>query len=268
MHYYKTTIKYEGTNYAGFQWQNGIQTVQSEFNEAISKILDGKFTTMAASRTDTGVHAMEQVVKISSSNPINLSSFLESFNKVLPPQIKSTNIEACDGLFRPSVASTSKEYRYFFTNKTQISKEETQFIANISNKLDLNAMMVCIRALVGEHDFCNFYSSGSNVKSTVRNISVCELSEINPQEIFTEFDIFQIPKDLHNCYQLKIEANGFLKQMIRHIVSALWMVGSGKLATDDFMILLNGPKSEKQLWKVAVPNGLFLYRINYSPDLD
>jgi tRNA pseudouridine38-40 synthase len=263
MYYYKTTIQYEGTNYAGFQWQNGIQTIQSEFNKAISQLIDGKVTTMAASRTDTGVHAMEQIVKISSHNRIDLSSFIEAFNQVLPPQIKCMTIESCEGLFKPSSTALSKEYRYFFTNETRISKEDSQFIANISNKLDLDAMMICIRALVGEHDFCNFYSSGSNVKSTVRNISFCELSVIDPCEVFSNLELFQIPKSLCSCYQLKIEANGFLKQMIRHIVSALWMVGSGKLTTDDFINLLNGPKNTKQLWKVAAPNGLFLYRINY-----
>lgn len=263
MHYYKSTIQYEGTNYAGFQWQNGPATVQSEFNNAISKLTDGKFTTMASSRTDTGVHALEQIVKISSINPIDFSSFLESLNKKLPPQIKCLDIEFCEGGFRPSAEATSKEYRYFFTNKTQITKEDTQFIANISNKLDIEAINICVQALMGKHDFHNFYSSGSNVKSTIRDISLSELSLINPHSIFTNYELFSIPESLSTCYEFKIEANGFLKQMIRHIVSALWMVGSGKISIEDFMKLLDGPKSAKQLWKVASPNGLFLYKINY-----
>ena len=263
MYYYKIKIQYEGTNYAGFQWQNGIQTIQSEVNSAISKLIDGKFSTTAASRTDTGVHAIEQFVKITSSNPIDFSSFLEAFKKVLPREISCLGIEPCEGHFRPAIEAVSKEYRYFFTNKTQVSKIERQFIANISNNLDLAAMMICARALVGIHDFCNFYSRGSNVKSTVRNISYCELSIINPHEIFSGLELFQIPKNVSSCFQLRIESNGFLKQMIRHIMSALWMVGSGKLSTDDFFTILDGPKNERQIWKVASPNGLFLYRINY-----
>ena len=264
MYYYKTKIQYEGTDYAGFQWQNGIQTIQSEFNNAISKLIDGNFSTMAASRTDTGVHAMEQVVKISSKNPIDLFSFLEAFNNVLPSKIRCIDIESCSGLFKPAVEAISKEYRYFFTNKTLVAKEERQFIANISNNLDLDAIMICVGALVGIHDFCNFYSSGSNVKTTVRSISSCELLVINPHNIFTGLELFQIPKNLCSCYELRIVANGFLKQMIRHIVSALWMVGSGKISPDEFCNLLDGPKNINQKWKVARPNGLFLYRINYS----
>ncbi len=263
MFYYKSIIQYEGTNYAGFQWQNGTQTVQSEINDALAKLIEGKVTTTAASRTDTGVHAMEQIVKITSSIPINCASFLTLFNQALPPAIKCIDIELCEGLFRPASEAISKEYRYFFTNKLQVTKKESQFVANISNKLNLDAMINCIRALNGTHDFCNFYSSGSNVKTTLRNISLCELSVINPQDVFSDLELFKIPSDLTNCYELKIEANGFLKQMIRHIVSALWMVGSGKLSPDDFINLLNGPKSEKQLWKVASPNGLFLFHITY-----
>ncbi|MBC7430394.1 MAG: hypothetical protein H7336_17400, partial [Bacteriovorax sp.] len=151
------------------------------------------------------------------------------------------------------------------TNKKQVAKVEMRFIANISNPLDLGAMIICVRALTGTHDFFNFYSSGSNVKSTIRTISTCELSVVNPHDIFTGQVLFPIPGDLHSCYQFKIEANGFLKQIIRHIVSALWMVGSGKISTDEFMTLLNGPANPNQLWKVAGPNGLFLYRVNY-PD--
>ena len=263
MNYYKTIIQYNGSSYAGFQWQDGVQTVQSEINNALSKIIEGKFSTTAASRTDTGVHAKEQVVKITCINPIDTSLFLKSFNEVLPSSIKCYKIESSDGLFRPASFAVSKEYRYFFTNKTQVSKEDSIFIANISNKLNIDSMNACVQSLIGEHDFQNFYSSGSNVKSTIRNISFCELSEINPQDIFSASEIFSIPSNLQSCYQLKIEASGFLKQMIRHIVSALWMVGSGKLTTNEFITLLNGAKSTKQHWKVAPPNGLYLYKINY-----
>ena len=263
MHYYKTLIQYDGTNFAGFQWQKDIPTIQNNFNNALYSLLNCKFTTMSASRTDTGVHAMEQIVKISIVNPIECFSFLELFNKSLSPQVKCINIEPCDGLFRPAAESLSKEYRYFFTNKRQISNEESRFISNISNRLDFKLIETCIQALLGEHNFCNFYSSGSNVKTTFRNILSCELTEINPHNVLSKSDIFLIPKDLISCYQIKIEANGFLKQMIRHIVSALWMVGSGKLSTQEFMQLLSGPKTLKQTWKVAPPNGLFLYQIHY-----
>ncbi|MBY0416363.1 MAG: tRNA pseudouridine(38-40) synthase TruA [Bdellovibrionales bacterium] len=263
MHYYKATIQYSGTNYAGLQWQEGLKTIQNDFNVALSKLVEDKITTMSASRTDSGVHAFEQIIKISSRKQIDTSSFLRPLNLALPNQIRCINIQECDGNFKPSVDSLSKEYRYLFTNKKQVSKDESEFIANIANPLDTNTMIKCIQAINGIHNFCNFYSSGSNVKSTVREVALCELTIINPHTLFSETELFQIPKDLSQCYEFRIIANGFLKQMIRHLVSAIWMVGSGKMSFGEFVNLLNGPKENKQRWKVAPPNGLYLYKINY-----
>jgi tRNA pseudouridine38-40 synthase len=263
MFYYKATIQYEGTNYAGFQWQNGLVTVQSELKRALYELVPGKVTTRGASRTDTGVHAFEQIIKITSENSIDEISFVKSFNQYLPRDIRCLNFTSCSGEFIPGLEATSKEYRYFFTNKKRVSKEENTFVANMANELNVKEMMKCVQALIGEHNFCNFYSAGSNVKSTTREIYHCEITQINPHEVLSHTDLFQIPVGITICYQLRIEANGFLKQMIRHIVSALWMVGSGKISSEEFMGILNGPKSEHQRWKVAPPNGLFLYRINY-----
>ncbi len=219
---------------------------------------------MGASRTDTGVHALEQIVKITTENPPEFD--LIKLNETLPPQIQALSLEACEGDFRPSAHTVSKEYRYFFTNLSKVDYEDRRFVANISAPLDLEKMQFCLRALRGKHDFCNFYSEGSNVKSTIREIIICELSVINPHILFANSSLFPFPQNLSSCFQLRIEADGFLKQMIRHIVSALWMVGSRKLSSEEFLNLLNGPKNPKQHWKVAPPNGLFLYRIIYPEE--
>lgn len=184
MYYYKITIEYDGTNYAGFQWQNGLKTIQSEINSALNTLVSGKLSTMSASRTDKGVHAVEQVVKICSELSIDLVSFIENFNHLLPPQIQCRDIVICNGLFKPAAEATSKEYRYLFTNKAIVKKEDQKYIANISNHLDFASMQICSQALLGLHDFCNFYSKGSNVKNTTRHILRCELSVINPNKIF------------------------------------------------------------------------------------
>lgn len=263
MFYYKATIQYEGTNYAGFQWQNELKTVQGEINTALFLILKCKVTTIAASRTDTGVHALEQIVKISSEQEINLNHFLKTFNDHLPLDIRCLNIDSTQWNFKPIIGTTSKEYRYFFTNHLKVSLEDQKLIANISNPLNIDSINVCLKAILGTHDFCNFYSSGSNVKSSVRTILECELVEINPHDFFNYPTLFLIPDHLKHCYQIKIVANGFLKQMIRHLVSALWMVGSGKLSVEMFLNLLESTKVEKRYWKVAAPNGLYLCKISY-----
>lgn len=263
-HYYKASLQYDGTGYAGFQWQKDIPSIQNEFNQALKKLVSEKFTTLGASRTDTGVHAMEQVIKISAQKKIEHALILGPLNRYLPHQIRCLEFSPCPSDFRPALDPVSKEYRYFFTNTKTVNPENQRFIANFPLALDFEAMEICSRLLVGVHDFQNFCSAGSNVKSSIREISTCELTLINPHSILSRCELFKISPLLQSCYQLRICGNGFLKQMVRHIVSSLWMVGSGRLSPADFETLMQGPKREKRIWKVAPPYGLFLHEIQYA----
>lgn len=263
MNYYKATIQYNGTNYFGFQWQKGIPTIQNELNEALYKLLQGKVTTMGASRTDRGVHACEQIVKITSEDKIERESFLIELNQNLPEQIRCTNLIACERDFKPSVDSHTKEYRYLFTNTLRSRCADQFFIANNPHQLDIELMKSCIPNILGEHDFHRFYSMGSNVKTTVRNITACEFSVVDPHVVLGQSNLFPLPIDLRQCFQFKIEGNGFLKQMVRHLVSALWLVGRRKISPEEFSVLLNSQEKGEQLWKAAPSRGLYLYRINY-----
>ncbi len=261
MNYYRATIQYDGTDYAGFQWQATGATIQDELTQAIQKLVAGKVTTAGASRTDSGVHAFEHVVKITAESVIAFSP--AELNRVLPAQIRCLEVGPCAGEFNPNTNTISKEYRYLFTNKTHVSEGERRFVANVSHQFDFAVMKRCAHMMIGTHDFCNFYSMGSNVRTTIREVFVCELSTVDPHSLFPNSELFKFPAELTECHQLKIVANGFLKQMIRHTIRALWMVGSGRITEREFAGYLNGPRAERQLWKVAPPNGLFLYRITY-----
>lgn len=263
MYYFRIKLQYDGTDFAGFQWQKGPATIQEELNRALSDIQSGKITTMGASRTDSGVHAHDQMVKITSENPLSVKTLPQDLNRRLPKTIRCLSAEACDGLFHPAKHAKLKEYRYLFTNTGRVSERTRRFVANMPRPLRLELMHQCTEAFVGEHDFVNFFSTGSNVTSTVRTVSRCELTEVNPQELFFNQDLFSLPAELERCYQLRIEADGFLKQMIRHLIAALWMVGTEKLTVEEFVNLLDGPRNPKQQWKIATARGLHLYRVTY-----
>ncbi len=264
MHYYRAKLQYDGTGYYGFQWQKDLPTIQGDFNQALSHLIAFPFSTMGASRTDSGVHAFVQYVKITTENEIPYGEVLGSLSQVLPAQIKCLELFPCEKSFRPTKDSEFKEYRYFFTNLIGVNCSERRFIANNPYLINFEAMKICVDAIVGTHDFHNFYSQGSNVTTTIREVSVCELMEINPQPLFSSSDLFRLPHDLTSCYQLRVGGNGFLKQMIRHLMTALWKVGNGRLTVEQFLCLLDGPKRTERLWKVAHPKGLFLYRIDYA----
>ena len=261
MNYYKAIFQYNGSQYKGFQFQEDGVTVQSQINKTLSTLLEGQVTTKGSSRTDSGVHALKQIVKITSSNPINTTLFLSQLNQLLPKDIFCLSLDHCEGSFQPNT-DNSKEYRYFFTNDPRPRAITCPFIVNFSPKLNIELMKKCLESIVGEHDFCNFYSSGSNVTSTTRTVYLAELKQINPQELFQNSILFKVPVEIQTCFEIKILGNGFLKQMNRHLVSALWKVGSHQMNIQDFTKLLNGPKENRQFWKVAHPNGLFLWDIH------
>jgi tRNA pseudouridine38-40 synthase len=262
-YYYRMRLQYDGTDYFGFQWQKDIPSIQNDLNLALAKLVSGNFSTMGASRTDSGVHALEQFAKITSDHPIECGNFPETLNGFLPAAIRCLDIVPSEKAFKPTSDSVSKEYRYLFTNAIGSNHTERRFIANNPYPLNLEAMRICAAAVVGKKDFKNFVSTGSNVTTTIREISLCEISEVSPSELFQGTGIFN-GGDVEKCFQLRIEGNGFLKHMIRHLMTALWKVGNGRMTVEEFLSVLNGPKKEKRLWKVAHPKGLFLWRIHYT----
>ncbi|MBY0515411.1 MAG: tRNA pseudouridine(38-40) synthase TruA [Bacteriovoracaceae bacterium] len=253
MNYYTAILQYDGTGLQGFQHQEGARTIQGDINLALEKILEGEFATRAASRTDKGVHALAQMIKISATDPTPLS--LERFNTALPSHIKALSLTPCSADFIPSIDQSSKEYRYLFT-----TTDDQRFIAMAPAPLNMEAMKTCATKLKGTHDFKNFWSIGGVSNTTVREILDCELSEINPQDLFRD-TIFTT--DLSRSWQFKIHGRGFLKHMVRHLIGALWLVGIGELTIEDFENYLMGDLEPQRPWKKADPRGLFLVKVHY-----
>lgn len=259
MNYYKAILQYDGSNRMGFQWQEGMPTIQGDLNLSLEKILEGKVTTRAASRTDKGVHAMGQVVKISAEDPSSLD--LEKLNGALPTHMRCLDLSSCAGDFIPSVDQLSKEYRYLFTNTQGVSGENQRYIAQTPYPLNFDHIQACVEMLKGTNDFKNFWSIGGISNTTVRDILECDLIIINPHELFK--DTLFSADEVTSCWQFRIKGKGFLKHMVRHLVGALWMVGNGRLSVKDFSELLHGEQKEQRPWKKADPRGLFLVKVNY-----
>lgn len=260
MNYYKAIIQYDGSDRIGFQWQEGMPTIQGDINLSLEQILQGKVTTRAASRTDKGVHAFGQVVKISAedSSPLNT----ERLNATLPSHIKCLDLSPCAGDFIPSVDQLSKEYRYLFTNIPGFSGEGQRFIAQTPYSLNIDHIQACVKMLKGRNDFRNFWSIGGISNTTIRDIIDCDLTLINPHELFSG-SIFTAG-EVTSCWQFRIVGKGFLKHMVRHLVGALWMVGNGRLSVKDFSNLLYGEQKEARPWKKADPRGLYLLKVSYE----
>lgn len=255
IYYYRLVIQYKGTNYRGWQIQPddyGL-TVQGVLNKAlgvISKSDDIK--SLGSGRTDAGVHALGQVVKIAIPLKIAPENLVRALNVNLPNDIKVLSIEPSTEEFLPTVHAKSKEYHYRFTATRVINAFQEGLVANYPFELDVEKMQEACKYLIGEHDFINYFCEGTEVRSNVRTIYECEIQRIEQGQwgMLPEHFVF------------KVVGDGFLKQMVRLLMGAIWNIGRGKITPEEFKLSLAAPKIER-LGPVAPAEGLYMVRVNY-----
>jgi tRNA pseudouridine38-40 synthase len=253
--YYRLTIQYKGTRFLGWQIQPEAAglTVQGELNKALTLISKSpQVLSMGAGRTDAGVHALGQVARVGIELQIAPENLLKAVNTKLPDDIRIIHAQVSDERFMPTVQARSKEYHYRFTSQRGFTAFQNDLIVNHPFELNLPIMREACNMLMGEHDFSNYYCEGTEVSSNVRTIYACEILEI------AQGDWEMLPPH----YVFRIVGNGFLKQMVRLLMGALWNVGRGKVSLADFQASLAG-KPGPRLGPVAPPQGLYMVRVNY-----
>lgn len=255
MNIYKLTLQYKGTRYSGFQVQAKDQTIQGELNQALrilSKSDDIK--SIGSGRTDAGVHALGQIVRI--EIPVNVpeSGLVKGLNAHLPQDIRVVAAERVGTEFHPIFSARSKEYNYVFSNRELITPFADELVTHFPYDLDLELMRRGCALFVGEHDFINFQCTGTDVETTVRKIFLCELNYHKGEGHFKHL--------LEEYYVLRVEGNGFLKQMVRLMMGALWALGRGKITLEDLEKSLKIPQAQR-LGPTAPPQGLYLVEVHY-----
>lgn len=225
-------IGYLGTNYHGFQIQPQaeLQTIEGELFKALKRlgILEDRKTAnySYAGRTDKGVHALAQVV---SFDTLNLKVTPRMINSMLPSDIWALAIAKPHAGFNARKEAIRREYRYFLLLQTE---------------LDISRMQDASELLIGAHDFSNFSQrDGLEGKSLIKAIKQVDIVQVDPFII------------------IDIAASGFLRKMVREIVSALSMVGSGKRAKSWIQDLLD-LKIKEQI-EPAPAFGLVLKDVSY-----
>lgn len=261
-YHYKVVIAYKGSHYFGWQdlGDGGKKpTVQFSITQVLRKIC--KFTdcsVSAASRTDAGVHARGQVAKLSISMEIPGEKLQLGMNSLLPDDIRIMACTPCLPGFNASQDSVSKVYRYYFSLDEVSTPLLNDMVAPVvlcddpqSDKtLRLETMRQACEHFIGEHDFYSFAVNDKKVKSTVRSILRLELK----QAYFSDMT--------NNTYYFEVEGTGFLRQMIRYIVGALFELGRDKLDIAEIHAALH-QRNEHKLSAKAKARGLHLIQVNY-----
>ena len=255
LNFYKITLQYKGTAYSGFQIQaNGEKTIQGEINRALEIIAKSReVKSLGSGRTDAGVHALGQVVKVGIPLEINPINLIKAMNSHLPNDIAVIAAEICDENFHPIFQAKSKEYNYYFSC-LDASPFTSELLAHYPFTIDINKMREGCKMFVGEYDFINFQCQGTEVATTVRKITECEIIAYDSVGLWGQFT--------GPYYVIRVVGNGFLKQMVRLMVGALWNIGRGKIDLSDLHYALHNPINDR-LGATAPPQGLYLKVVHY-----
>ncbi len=218
----KLTLAYVGACFAGWQIQPGCRTVQGELEAVLGSILGEPARVGAAARTDTGVHALGQVVHVDVPEAKAHIPWRRALNAILPDDICVTEAREVPPDFHARFSASSKIYAYTIWTEYEFILPQRRPFAWRMAGLDLAAVDEAMASFVGRHDFKSLQNVGTPVKDTVRTVT----------------DFWREPGPTRWEITFRIRADGFLKQMVRNIMGCVVAAGRGKLRPEDIPALL------------------------------
>ncbi|WP_317367534.1 tRNA pseudouridine(38-40) synthase TruA [uncultured Tyzzerella sp.] len=240
------TVSYDGTNYFGWQKQDNVKTIQGEIEKALSNLFKENISIRGASRTDTGVHALCQLVLLKYKTNIPIDRLPLAINSFLNnKEIVVTNATYVDESFHPQNSVYKKTYQYKIYNAPFLNPLVKHYTEFVHRPLDIEKMKLATKYFLGEHDFKAFCATGSMSKTTVRTIY--DLT-INKQD---------------GIITIEITGNGFLYNMVRIIVGTLIDVGHNRKQPEDIKDII-ASKDRQKAGKTASACGLTLYKIYFD----
>ncbi len=246
----KLLISYVGTNYCGWQIQEKTKaytpTIQAELEKAFFRILKTPIRVIGASRTDSGVHADEQVAHCEIPfNPKNIN-WQRAINTVLPHDIRIKHAVEMDDDFHAQFESCGKIYNYsLWTDVSYVSPRLYPFIW-VCGKVDFDLIEKALPFFIGKHDFKSFQNTGTELAHTVRVMEYIKIHNLS---------------DYH--YSVEFKGSGFLKQMIRNIIGLLVHVGQGKINYMQVKDIIEA-KERTPIYPTAPAQGLTLTKVLYE----
>jgi tRNA pseudouridine38-40 synthase len=248
MPFFKLTLAYDGTDFLGWQRQPRRRTVQGVLEETLSRVLQEKIIAKSSGRTDTGVHALAQVVRFESSTPHPPEVILKALNAELPDDMFVFEVSQAPPNFDPIRDAVRKRYRYVIQDGRVRDIFDRQYVWQVYRRLDVELMKQAAQHLVGTHDFESFESHGSSRLTTIRTI----------------YDLLVERREGERTDRIiiEVEADGFLYNMVRNIAGTLMLVGKGK-HPPDWPLEILAAKDRRVCGPTAPAQGLFMLWVAY-----
>jgi tRNA pseudouridine38-40 synthase len=242
MRNYKLSISYDGTDFHGWQRQPDKRTIQGVLEESLTKITRKKIHIIGAGRTDAGVHAQEQVANFKANLSLEDEELIRALNSVLPDEVRINSLKKIDIDFHARKMAKSKIYQYRIFNSPIISPFLQRYTLQWSSPLKVNLMKEAAPLFAREADFRAF--SSSQLQNSIRKVMRSEIGKKGDEIIYT------------------VEANGFLRYMVRTMVGTLFEIGKGKMPPGRIEEIFRQKK--RSLAGPTIPaKGLCLIKVNY-----
>ncbi len=239
------TLKYDGTNYCGWQVQKNGESVQARVCDALLKSLGNAKNVTGCSRTDSGVHANMYCCHFLSDTRLEAQRIVMALNAHLPLDIAAVDCKPVPDDFHARYSCAGKNYIYKIHNSRMRDPFDYKYSLLYPRRLDIDLLNEAAAEFIGEYDFTAFSATGGSTKTTVRKI--------------TESKFF---KD-GDTVTYSITGNGFLYNMVRIIVGTLLSVNEGKISPSDIHKILES-KDRSLAGATAKPHALFLNKVYYK----
>ena len=238
-------IEYDGSPYCGWQSQAEGLTVQDTLQAALSAIAGEKISVMAAGRTDTGVHGIEQVVHFDTQIERPLQAWVRGVNALLPKSVAVRWAHTVSAEFHARFSAQGRSYRYFLLNRSTRTALHAGKVVWFHAPLDLAKMQQAAQCLLGTHDFSAFRAAQCQAKSPIKTLRQLDIYREGDMLIFD------------------VSADAFLHHMVRNIVGCLVYVGKEKYPVEWMSQVLQS-RERKYAAPTFSPDGLYLRHVKYD----
>ena len=240
-------IEYAGYNYYGWQKQSISPTIQETVESALSDIANEIVNVYCAGRTDTGVHAIQQVIHFETLSVREPHSWILGANSKLPKDISVIWALNVDDNFHARYAAENRTYQYLILNRRSRPAILNGLITWECQQLDFKKMVEASKCLLGQHDFTSFRAASCQAKSPIRTVHKLEINKIEDYFVIT------------------ICANGFLHHMVRNIVGVLVPIGDGRQPVSWALDVLES-RDRTQGGVTSPPEGLYFVNAHYPTE--
>ncbi len=241
----KLVLSYDGSDFSGWQIQPGQRTVQQTLEQAILRLTGARVRVNASGRTDSGVHALGQVVNFHSATQLTCAVLRNGLNAYLPPDVVVCSVADVAEAFDANRDAQGKLYRYVIHAGEVPNPFLRRFCCQSRHRLDAAAMRRAAEVLQGRHDFHSFETEWPNRASSVRTVTHLSVSHMG------------------DWIWLSVAADGFLYNMVRTIAGTLMNVGRGYWPESKVAEILHA-EDRTQAGPTAPAQGLFLVRVTYD----